>query len=374
MRWQQLGAFTAGVLLVLTSSCTADGASGPVPNMGTTDQSAAPSTSGDQVAEQRLLSSDPATFPLLPTALPRHVPPRPQALPSVLEDPPSRVLMTYHPPESFQEDAEGWASEQVLFYGADGRWRRLGMEDLRLPEAAWPGPDTYGAGELSPDGHWWAANSLAGVVLLNLRTGDSRLVRLPLPRVAQLTWLPDSSSFVAFYGDGPATRTIKVSVPHARFTPVPYQQYRVGFEEDGTPVALERLPDGQARMVAWQGRRKVGRGRVPAWLVQNMSPMPVLSAPDWFALVASPPNRFRKVRVAVVDSATREVQAVLRVRPDDHHVHGLVGWLDAETLLLQTAHHIVAWRPNERRIYRVTEAPPSKPATWWTVNVATDAA
>jgi hypothetical protein len=57
----------------------------------------------------------------------------------------------------------------------------------------------YGAGQLSPDGRWWASHVGTNVLLLDLRTGSHRLIDLGADRsVRSVQWLPDSRTVQSF--------------------------------------------------------------------------------------------------------------------------------------------------------------------------------
>ena len=80
---------------------------------------------------QRLLDSGLGGLPRLRIRLPRSVPAGTDGLPSLLTDPPGRALVVYHPPEVIGSfTAQGWASETLLVFGSDRRWRRLRMDEL----------------------------------------------------------------------------------------------------------------------------------------------------------------------------------------------------------------------------------------------------
>ncbi|AIY16297.1 hypothetical protein GUY44_21490 [Pimelobacter simplex] len=130
--------------------------------------------------------------------LPRQMPEDLQELPDLLDDLPGKAIATVYgeiddlngrvPPRTY---ATPWARETVYFYGDDGRWRVLHLEDLGLPAAGWQGSDSYGAGALSPDGRWWATKSLRGSVVLDLATGE--LHRGPASQTAVgYQWTGDS--------------------------------------------------------------------------------------------------------------------------------------------------------------------------------------
>ncbi len=295
-------------------------------------------------------------------------------LPSVLDDPPGRARIAYHPPE-WWDDAAGWASETVLLEGVDGRWRRLDLSDLGPPESAWPGSDTYGSGELSPDGRWWAGKSRIGVILLDLRSGEHRLVALDTDWVAQVKWLPDSSGFVVAYGLGNRSglRARRVTVPDLRTRPVPYEVWEVGFEPDGTPLTLRRTRRGDYDVVASPGPRAEVRGSVslplPGRLNRAIGTYPTTGR---YAVITQ--NRSaRLLDLVVLDAASNEVEDVLRL--DQGRVQlGDLWWLDPRTLLIQARDGLFVWDLRAGAVRPITTGPGYNGQDWWawTLDVATD--
>jgi len=97
-------------------------------------------------------------------------------------------------------ELDGWQAEVIHFHGVNGRWRALDMADLGLPEEWWQGNgDTYGPGALSPDGRWWALQSGAGALVLEIATGEIRLLRVPGGRsVTDAIWAPNSLTFTVY--------------------------------------------------------------------------------------------------------------------------------------------------------------------------------
>jgi hypothetical protein len=304
--------------------------------------------------------------------IPRSLPSVDAPLPSVLDDPPGRARLAYHPPE-WWGDAVGWASETILLLGADGRWRRLALADLDRPESEWPGADTYGAGELSPDGRWWAGKSRAGVLLLDLRTGQHRLVALDTDWVAQVRWLPDSSGFLAAYGLGnrPGLKAAQVTLPGLRVRPVPYDVWEVGFQPDGTPLTLPRARDGSYDVVAWPKTREVVRGtvRFPLAGRRNRTLAPVPTTGRYAVLTQH--RSTRPVDLVVLDSETHEIEHVLRF--DQRRVKlWYVWWLDSDRLILQTRRDLVVWDLRSGSVRRVAAGPEPNGESWWawTVDIA----
>jgi len=123
------------------------------------------------------------------SSLPRSLPEPGATLPSVLSAPPGRAVMSYRHVEYVEGD--GWASEQQLLFSHSEGWQQLNLAELDLPESSWPGADTYGVGRLAPNGKLLAFCTDEGLVLLDLRTGDYRVLREDW-NVRYIAWYPDS--------------------------------------------------------------------------------------------------------------------------------------------------------------------------------------
>lgn len=323
---------------------------------------------------QRLLDSGLDRLPRLRTRLPRSVPERAVAFPSLLTDPPGRALLAYHAPEGFGfHGPEGWASETLLFFGRDRRWRSLRMGELGLPADAWPFADTYGAGELSPDGRWWAGRSSAGVVLLDLSTGQHRLVDTGTDWVAEIRWLSDSRAYLVTNGRvGRRGRTQRVAVPDLQVTELPFRLWQVGIAPDDTAYSLRRIRVGEAELVEHRGAELVPHGRLllPGLGRDLQRLWGVAATEGRFAIWHQPhPRDFRRSELVVVDSTSMEVEARLVFDNRDGVVR-FYNWLDPETMLLETADGIVAWRPGSARLLRVLDVPPAAANHYWSVDLA----
>lgn len=167
--------------------------------------------------------------------VPRTVPEPDVALPSLLDDPPGRALVaSYVPRPALDID-----DEAIEFYGVDGRWRRLDLGDLDLPQNSWSGGDTYGAGALSPDGRWWAGPMINGMFLVDLRDG-STTVRQDVQRglgVASFDWSPDSDELVLIL----SAKSTRVSLPDLQLESFPRPNAYPGILADGGWVECPHL-------------------------------------------------------------------------------------------------------------------------------------
>lgn len=370
-RWLQ-GSCACLAIVLLSSACTGGDTATPSANPESPEQAPDPPSAAPlDIQVQRLRASAIPSLPRLAAAVPGRVPVPTAIAQPLLSNLPGSALMTYHPPENFR-DQSGWLGEDILFYGADGEWRRLPMADLGLPASAWPGPDTFGAGELSPDGRWWTADSGAGAIIVNLSTGRVQLVDLSRPFMTTATWLPDSQSFVVrAFGGGNRERSLEVNVRNGSLTPTPYDHSDVGFEPDGTPISLERT-EGGVQLVEWNGQDKVSRGALTPTLTLAEAAVGAWSTPTNATFFASHHGRTATTDIVTADLGTRTVGARLAFSRQGYLVHSVEGWLDPKTLLIKTADHLIAWRPDVGRLYRVTDFVPAGANSYSTVSVAVD--
>jgi hypothetical protein len=148
--------------------------------------------------------------------VPRTVPEPGDSLPSLLDDLPGRALVASYVPRP----ALGFDGEAIELYGVDGRWRRLALGDLDLPDDGWSGGDTYGAGALSPDGRWWAGPMRGGMFLVDLSDGNMSIGRVlggSRRALAWFAWSPDSDELRLTLGG----RSTRVTVPGMKMQPFP---------------------------------------------------------------------------------------------------------------------------------------------------------
>jgi hypothetical protein len=273
------------------------------------------------------------------TTLPRSFPSDDATLPDLHSDPPGRAVLAYHPREWFE--GGGWASERVLLLGVDGRWRSLELDDLDVPESAWPGPDTYGAGELSPDGRLWAGRTNDGALFVDLGTGRSRQVAIPGSKY---------SSYAAWRADGSRLDVV---------------QYLHG-EAGRTTWSMDPRTD-EARRSA---RSLPPFGRSPRGTLRSLVAQGVPRDHVEYGALVGPTYTLLALRrsVLAVDGSTAAPVARLR--------SGLLvhAWLDGYRLLVSHGPSgLVVWHVDTGSVELVTRVPPRTGAgRYWSASVATD--
>ena len=330
----------AGALALFLGACTDDEprSRGPLPSAPITVP-ARPEPVGWDLGAARV-DRVPRVLEQAVTTLPRSFPADDAALPGLRSDPPDRAVLAYHPREWF-EGASGWASERVFLLGVDGRWRSLELEDLGLPESAWPGPDTYGAGELSPDGRLWAGRTNDGVLIVDLGTGRSRQVAIPGSTYsAYAAWRADGSRLdVVQYLRGGGGRTTWTIDPRT-------DQVRRSARR--LPL-LGRSPRGTRRVLVAQG--------VPRDHVQDGA----LVGPTYTLL------RLRRA-VLAVDGTSGAPVARLRSGVLTH------AWLEGDRLLVSHGPSgLVVWDVRTGAAELATRVRPRTGAgRYWSASVATD--
>lgn len=382
-RGRQLPFRLASLVLaaVLVSSCTGNDTGpesddAPSNKPSTTEPSHSDSPTRT-VVRSSLAGVDTADLPRLPasaTGMPRTIPRIDAPLPSLLDDLPGRAAVVINPEiTTLNSRVQSWSEFNLLFFGVDGRWRRLNMGDLGLPESALY-TDTVGSGELSADGRWWAGPVDRGIVALNLATGETHLVAIP-DGLGAPTWVPGRDVLL--------TNGVQTTVPDGVQTDVPYSSGSVGHEPDGTPLSLERGADGEAVLIEWRGstrhprttvmgvsapRHQINSGATRRVIAANQL-SPVYPTRGQFAVTQS---RGRDGLVVVVaDSKTGEHVAELSWTRRDVELFYDDTWLDEKTLLVATAPHFVAWRPATGKLFRVTDAPSL--GDYWDISVAPQA-
>ena len=348
-------------LLVLAAGCSSSpDSSGPPPRhaAGGISAPAAPATRAADAAPtlQRL----PRHWGSVPWAANPggRVPSRTAALPDALDGhgPPARLA--YHAERL--SDEHGWAGERVLFLGRDGRWRALDLADLGLPESWWPGPGAYGAGALSADGRTWAARTNAGVVLVDLTTGEHHHVAFPAtsPNVRYVAWVP-GSHVVSAYARRPGGRrysTFQLG-PGGEPRPASYDGSRSRFDVDGAPVTIV----SHGRTLNLSRGVEVGpialQWHLPLRFLRG-TPYGVFSDDDVALLQPTPDDRGFGT-VWVFDKVTGEARARLRVPTGS----SIDGWTGHGALIVTISdRRSVTWNPASGAFHRWLVAAPPHPS------------
>lgn len=293
--------------------------------------------------------------------LPGHFPSDDAARPDLLADPPGRAVLAYHPREFFEPG--GWASERIDFLGADGGWRSLDMADLGLPESAWPGVDSYGAGELSYDGRLWAGRTNFGVVIVDLGSGQARTVETPGVHTSYVAWRPDGQQLdMIRLGDKDRTyRTWSLDLNTGKVRRAPYRLPLASYASDGSVVTFKKRDGGTQRVNHYpDGTSSSEPVAVPYRRVR------------YGALVGPTHSLVGLYRsVVVVDNVTMSPHARLAA-PFSTTI--ALGWLDTNRVLLALNRvGLTEWNVQTGEFHALTRVRPAlQPDSYWSVAVAAD--
>lgn len=351
------------VLALLAASGCSGGAGEAPPESPSTQSGERPDEQAQawSIDEARVdhIPDDP---PLRTSLLPKTFPADDAVFPDLLTDPPGQARLTYHPRETFA-DYGGWVTERVFFLGVDGSWRSLEMLDLGLPETTHPGTDTYGAGELSPDGTQWAAKTNAGIVLVDLRSARSRVVALPGDYTNYLAWRPDGRRVDVVRLSGASTQRTW-SIDPKSFEAV-RAQYRLpidGYANDGTVVTFTKRNGNTERTVHRDGEREVDSVPVPYRHVRLGGA--VGPTHGMFGLIRG---------LLILDGISWSPLARLRLQPRDR-VGWPRGWWQPDTVwFYEGTRGLLTWNVDTGEVGALIKVtPPSRPDSYWTASVAVD--
>jgi hypothetical protein len=252
----------------------------------------------------------------------------------------------------------GWETEDILFLGVDGNWRTLNMGTLGLPDAWWPGPDTYGAGTLSADGRTWAGRTTKGIVFVDTVTGSSEHIALPARRSRPhyAAWIPGQHAVATYASDGIRNRysTFRVT-PDGEVRRLPYDLSRSRLASNGQAIEIRtagrRLTmtstkNHRARVERLQLPRRLGKARHLSWYVDHGS--------DLAAFHSNGDASTAKGVIWIVERKTGELRAGLMVPAASYPL----GWESPHWLRIFVANqHVTRWNPTTGAIERLARLP-----------------
>ncbi len=247
---------------------------------------------------------------------------------------------------------------EVGVVGDDGRLRRLdGVELGPRPDPSSATSSPIAKGSLTPDGSRAAFPQSDAVVVVDLTTGESDRFGLLGPN-SRVTWFPDGRQVLVSQEGG---STSVLDTVDGSIGGEPYSAYRAALLPDGTAVELRETGDWPARsdLITW--RQNGTAGGVPI-LLRHRSETPA-SAIDGRLVVAATyedPDAASASGetgwvVVNIDSAAPVEMLRAPTAWYDTWLFGLHGWLDSDTVLIQTADYIIAWTPDLGALQRVTE-------------------
>jgi hypothetical protein len=247
---------------------------------------------------------------------------------------------------------------EVGVVGDDDRLRRLDGVELGPrpdPSSATSSPVTKGS--LTPDGSRAAFPQSDAVVVVDLATGESERFGLLGPNT-RVTWFPDGQQVLVSQEGG---STSVLDTVDGSIGGEPYSAYRAALLPDGTAVELRETGDWPARsdLITW--RESGTAGGVPI-LLRHRSETPA-SATDGRLVVAATyedpdaASASGETGWVVVDIESAAPVEMLSAPTTwyDTWLFGLHGWLDSDTVLIQTADYVIAWTPDLGALQRVTE-------------------
>jgi DNA-directed RNA polymerase specialized sigma24 family protein len=247
---------------------------------------------------------------------------------------------------------------EVGVVGDDGRLRRLdGVVLGPRPDPSSATSSPVAKGSLTPDGSRAAFPQADAVVVVDLATGDSERFGLLGPNT-RVTWFPDGQQVLVSQEGG---STSVLDTADGSIGGEPYSAYRAALLPDGTALELRETGDWPARsdLITWQDNGTAGG--VPI-LLRHRSETPASATAGLLVVAATyedpdAASASGETGWVVVDIATAAPVTMLRAPTAwyDTWLYGLHGWLDSDTVLIQTADYVIAWTPDITGLQRVTE-------------------
>lgn len=348
---------------LLLAACTSDPATqsqnSAAPNPSVSSKAPAPKASGperiDSALVQDLLPASAADEPkFLPSRAPRLASfPSKKSTP-LLADLPGRAVLTAFESEAAidQYYVHRQFSDIVrYFYGVDGRWRSLNMAELGISESDFAGSDT-GVADLSPTGRYWTFRTLTRVAILDLKTGELTLTDPIGPWRVRPEWGP---------GGMVVARSLKVgwvlidprSGRTRAWSDRPPGDRSMPYTVDGRLVrVLGGVKSDRKRLAEFTNGTFTHPMRIPFQLPGRVS---VDFSAQRIAFLSI--TRHRAVmanhRVTVTDRDANPT-AVLPLGRRKYLSVNVLGWANADTLLLYVGQRILAWRPDQGTLHTVT--------------------
>lgn len=277
----------------------------------------------------------------------------------LLEDLPGKVVMV-----SSESDAvvDSYYAHREFgdivryFYGADGRWRSLNLAELGIAETDFAGGDT-GVGYVSPTGRYWTFRTLTRAAILDLKTGHLTLTDPGDSWRMRPEWGPDGMVMARRVGEG----WILVDPKSGRTQPYPDRprgDRSISFTPEGAPVDVLRAgKPSTKRLVEFANGSPVNPLRIPfrlpgrasAELTDERIALGNSSNHRW----VTPAREMGTYQIVVTDRQANP-EAVLPLGRRDSTSVSLLGWADADTLLLRVDQQVLAWRPDEQKLSKIT--------------------
>jgi hypothetical protein len=292
-------------------------------------------------------ASEVSTLPWRDTELPRALPTDIATAPPLSRDPIDHALALI-----------GGTGAAVGVIGEDGRLRRLdgvALEPTREPAGYGASPVQHGA--LTSDGRLAAFPQPNAVVVVDLASGDSQRFDVPGTNT-RVAWNPDQRQILVGREGGPSSI---LDTTDGSVEAVPFDAYNAAYAPDGTVVEITETPDGPSvsDLVHWRDTGSARRLPLSIWIGSISSP----SATGSQLLVAGSGDQIVRtvarydIGWIVLDIETGQPIAMLGggTVPYSDWLFGPIGWLDADTVIVDAHGYLLAWTPATGVVERVSE-------------------
>lgn len=257
------------------------------------------------------------------------------------------AVLTYRPRES-PRDGNGWSSETIAVW--DGKWSKISLGALGLPEELWPGADPMGVGALSDSGTRLAFSLSDGLVVLDLRTLEWVRLLEGEGRFGTVRWFPGEERLVADPWQG---RDQEVNTRTGATRPARIPARAIGFNAEGQTTTV-RHRDGEATIQV-DGRTIA---RVPKSSFQRGNRFASWSTSDKTAYTNTRTVGGRYA-LRVVTTDTQHPTSTLRWTRRTGTFVIVHGWWDDQRLLVSLDGSVATWTPDTGELTRIAALPPS---------------